>query len=217
LSPDIYFDDFAAWCKKYRRPDNPLFVPEARLGDESGDHALYAIGQHAALGFSPFSIESIDGPRAAALAECYALLRQLGPLVLARQTAGQVAGVLVDRPCPTCELTLGDFRLEVAHDYTFEWSSGARDASIWPRFGGLVIALGPDEYLVAGRGVIVTFASRAADVSCAGIASIEEGHYEAARWLPGRRLNGDESHQGRHLRLVPERFAVQKVKLYRCR
>ena len=217
LSPDIYFDDFAAWCKKYPRPDHPLFVPEARLGDDSGDQALYAIGQHAALGFSPFSIESIEAERAARLAECYALLRQLGPLILAGQAAGQVAGVLVDRPNSTCELTLGDFRLEVAHDYTFEWSSGARDAPTWPRFGGLVIALGPDEYLVAGRGVIVTFAPRAADGSSVGIASIEEGHYEEGRWLPGRRLNGDESHQGRHLRLVPERFAVQKVKLYRYR
>jgi beta-galactosidase GanA len=217
LSPDIYFADFAAWCKRYARPDNPLFVPEARLGEESGDHALYAIGQHAALGFSPFSIESIDGPRAAALAECYALLRQLGPLILIRQAAGQVAGVVVDRSSPTCELTLGDFRLEVAHDYTFEWSTGPRDAPSWPRFGGLVIALGPDEYLVAGRGLIVTFAPRAADGSSAGIAAIEEGHYEEGRWLPGRRLNGDQTHQGRHLRLEPERFAVQRAKLYRYR
>ena len=27
LAPDIYFDNFAEWCRKYRRPDTPLFIP----------------------------------------------------------------------------------------------------------------------------------------------------------------------------------------------
>jgi beta-galactosidase GanA len=214
LSPDIYFPDFADWCQKFARPDNPLFVPEARLDEASGDHALYAIGKHAALGFSPFSIESTEGACAVALAEAYGLVRQLGSLILDAQVAGKIAGVLVDRAQPRCELELGYFRLEVAHDYTFEWSAGPRDAPSWPRFGGLVVALGPADFLVAGRGLIVTFTPRAADGSIAGIASVEEGRYDDGRWFARRRLNGDETHQGRHLRLEPERFAMQRVKLY---
>jgi len=35
-------------------------------------------------------------------------------------------------------------------------------------------------------------------------------HLEVA----GRRLNGDESHQGRHVRLPPETFGIQRVKLH---
>jgi hypothetical protein len=37
------------------------------------------------------------------------------------------------------------------------------------------------------------------------------------RWVTGRRLNGDASHQGRHLRLPNGYFGIQRIKLYRYR
>jgi beta-galactosidase GanA len=61
--------------------------------------------------------------------------------------------------------------------------------------------------------VTVTFAPASGD-GRAGIESIWEGRYVAGRWVPGRLLNGDESHQGRHLRLPPGRFNIQRVRLY---
>lgn len=54
-----------------------------------------------------------------------------------------------------------------------------------------------------------------ADDGIVGIESIREGAYEDGEWNPGRRLNGDQSHQGRHLRLPPEEYGVQRVRLYR--
>jgi len=48
-----------------------------------------------------------------------------------------------------------------------------------------------------------------------GIASIEEGLFVNGQWVAGRRLNGDENHQGRHLRLVTGQSGIQLVKLYR--
>jgi hypothetical protein len=33
--------------------------------------------------------------------------------------------------------------------------------------------------------------------------------------VPGRLLNGDESHQGRHLRIPEGKFGIQRVGLYR--
>jgi len=30
-------------------------------------------------------------------------------------------------------------------------------------------------------------------------------------------LNGDETHQGRHIRLPPDRFSVQRIRFYRYR
>src|ERR1044072_3527567 len=60
LSPDIYFPNFAEWCRKYQQSGNPLFIPEAAPNALSGVNALYAIGQHDAMGFCPFSIESVD-------------------------------------------------------------------------------------------------------------------------------------------------------------
>jgi hypothetical protein len=76
----------------------------------------------------------------------------------------------------------------------------------------LIIRLGADEYLVAGKGLIVTFSTEGAT---AGIESIWEGTFADGRWVSGRLLNGDESHQGRHLRIPEGRFGIQRVRLYR--
>jgi beta-galactosidase GanA len=47
--------------------------------------------------------------------------------------------------------------------------------------------------------------------------SAQEGKYVDGQWQPGRWLNGDQTHQGRHLRLPPGKFDIQRVKLYRYR
>ena len=91
-----------------------------------------------------------------------------------------------------------------------------REAQSPAQHGGMVIGLGDGEYLVAGRGVTLTFAP-ADGVGRAGIERIDEGRMVDGRFVAGRRLNGDESHQGRHLRLPPGAFGVQRVKLYRYR
>jgi beta-galactosidase GanA len=51
-----------------------------------------------------------------------------------------------------------------------------------------------------------------------GIDIAEEGVFDAqGKWVSGRRLNGDQTHQGRHIRLPPGQFQIQKVRLYRYR
>src|SRR5262249_3984188 len=81
--------------------------------------------------------------------------------------------------------------------------------------GGLMLAPGDDEFLFAGIGLTITFAS--ADGQQAGILSVEEGSYVEGKWVHLRWLNGDQTHQGRHVRLEPGRFCIQRVKLYRYR
>jgi len=98
LAPDIYVSDFAAWCDRYQRPDNPLFIPEARNEADAAVHALYAIGR-GAIGFSPFAIESTAEAPAAALARSYAALADLTPLIAAAGP-GKTAGVLLDKERP---------------------------------------------------------------------------------------------------------------------
>ena len=49
-----------------------------------------------------------------------------------------------------------------------------------------------------------------------GIDRVQEGHYaKDGTWTGGRWLNGDETHQGRHVRLYDGRWSVQRVTLYR--
>lgn len=46
---------------------------------------------------------------------------------------------------------------------------------------------------------------------------VPTGRSEAGEWRHLRWLNGDQTHQGRHVRLEPGRFTLQRVKLYRYR
>jgi beta-galactosidase GanA len=82
----------------------------------------------------------------------------------------------------------------------------------------MVIQTGADEYLVAGQGITVTFAGTGDGPPLAGIERAEEGVFDATgRWVPGRLLNGDQTHQGRHVRLPAGAWGIQKVRLYRYR
>jgi len=72
--------------------------------------------------------------------------------------------------------------------------------------------------VVAGQGLIVTMKPVGSGPPLAGIDSAWEGTFDAqGRWTPGRLLNGDQTHQGRHLRLEPGKFQIQRVRLYRYR
>jgi hypothetical protein len=216
LSPDIYFQTFAEWCQKYHRSGNPLFIPEAGRSGDSSANAFYAIGQHDAIGFCPFSIESINDTDNAPIGKAYDILTQLTPIIMENQGYGIMAGVLLDKDNQKHQVELGSYTLTVSHDYTWGWSGGF-GKSEWPRVGGIIVSTGPDDYIIAGTGIIVTFAPNAQDGSIAGIASIQEGEYEDGKWVPGRWMNGDQSHQGRHLRIPVDSFGIQCIKLYRYR
>jgi hypothetical protein len=85
----------------------------------------------------------------------------------------------------------------------------------------MFISVGQDEYIVAGSGpVSVAFSPNTPGAPIAGIVSIDEGTFVNGRWIPGRRLNGDENGQGRSLQLGGGRNnngLIQRVKLYRYR
>jgi len=208
LSPDVYFPNFAEWVDRYARADNPLFVPEARGSPDAAVWALYAFGQQDAIGFSPFAIESIAEPAQGALTASYDLIAQLTPLLLAHPGRAAMAGLLPAGPLQLQpqELRLGGCILHVAFDHT---DSAAP-------VGGLVIATGPDEFVVAGTGLTVTFESPVRGESM-GLLNVQEGRFADGVWQGGRWLNGDQTNQGRFVRLEPGRFAIQRVRLYRYR
>ncbi len=226
LAPDIYLPDFAAWCTAYARPGNPLFIPEARNEVDAAVNAFFAVGQ-GAIGFSPFAIESAGPAAATALTDAYAILGQVAPMLDANRASGgdgsrSTAGVLVTKDQPTAKVVVGDYVLSARHDYTWQWSSPARAENTWPTAGGMVVALARDEFIVAGNGIIVTFEPQPATRGdpgdpIVGIDRIDEGRIANGRFIVTRRLNGDETHQGRHLRLPLGAAGVQRVKLYRYR
>jgi beta-galactosidase GanA len=217
LSPDIYFPNFAEWVRKYHRSGNPLFVPEAMPGPSNSVNALYAIGRHDAIGFSPFSIESLDEVTSKSLRESYDLLGQLTPLILEYQGKGLMSGLLPEGPEQRLpqQLRLGDYILNITYERPTPAPAAQQASEVLS--GGLVIAVGRDEFVFAGTGMTITFEAATPGEPIVGLLSVQEGKYVNDQWLPGRRLNGDQTHQGRHLRLVPGRFGIQRIKLYRYR
>ena len=212
-SPDLYAPNFAEWCARYTRAGNPLFLPEARGGVRAGAQVFYAVGQHDALGFSPFGIDwFVDMNRPTEidtnndLGKSYQVLMQLAPVIFQHEGKGEMAGFLLDQEHPQATAELNGYHLDVRLDNAFE-----ADAK---RGFGLVIAVGPDEFVGAGTGFCVSFSPQAGQ-SHVGISLVDEGTYAGGVWTPGRRLNGDEDEQGKCWRFIPKQIHIEKAVLYR--
>ena len=212
FSPDIYFTTFVEWSSKYDRPDNPLFIPEVG-NNQSPANAFFAFAQLNAMGFSPFSIESLDDPENNQVSKAYDVLSQLTPLILSNQGKGTMAGVLLDSASQVAKIKLGDYIFNIRHEYS--WPYARRTEGENPRFGGMIIMVSPDEFYIAGRGLVVTFETGTNDGTQAGIGSLDAGKFVDGKWVPGLRMNGDQSHQGRHLDLPGNTYSIQKVRLYK--
>lgn len=210
LAPDIYFQNFAEWTRRYQRSGNPLFVPEAMAVPLASVNALYAIGQHDAIGFSPFSIDSLDEETSKAITASYQVLSQLSNLILEKQGRAMMAGLLpegAEQRLPQ-QLRLGDYMLNV----TYERPTSASGTVL---SGGLVIATGSNEFIFAGTNLTITFETESRSDPLVGLLSVDEGKFVEGQWQTLRRLNGDQTHQGRHVRLPAGKFGIQRVKLYR--
>lgn len=213
LSPDIYFPDFEHWARLYDRNGNPYFIPEARFDAGVESRMLYTLGEHDAMGFSPFSIESTVKPADEFITKAYQLVIQLEPEILKHQGDGSMRGILLTNENRVDTISLGGYKLIVKHEYNLGWSPGS-GAEIWPEAGGLIICSDPGEYWVAGTGMEIRFLSEDKVRTHAGIDKVEEGRFVDGNWVPVRRLNGDQTHQGRHLRIPMYSYEIQKLKLY---
>ncbi len=226
ISPDIYFPNFIEWTDRYVRGGNPLFIPEALRSQEAAVNCLYAFGARDGIGFAPFGIESIVEPAAGWLQASFDLVRQLTPLIVEHQGRGTMTALLplAAEQRRSQEVAFGGLTLNVTYETLAAPAladgvineTGDRPASraTLPA-GAIVIQVGPDEFLFGGCGVTVVFTAPAPGAPQIGILSCEEGRYAEGKWQHLRWLNGDQTHQGRHLRLEPGRFALQRIKLYR--
>jgi Domain of unknown function (DUF5597) len=79
--------------------------------------------------------------------------------------------------------------------------------------GGLIIQTGPGEFVVAGTGVTLSFASSDVGNPLASAVTVREGHFAGGIWKPGRYLNGDEA-DGKHVHLPMHDFGILRVRLY---
>ena len=210
-SPDFYNPRFQHWNDLYTRNGAALFIPEIRFTADVATKALYAFGHYNCIGFAPFSIESEDAPEVHPLAESYRLLSQMTPLIAHAQGTENIGGVLLTKEIPETTLEFGAYTFTVKHDYTLGWSPAAGDET-WPEAAAIIVVQGENEFYVAGTGVVLTFEAKGKNR--AGIEQIFEGVFESGVFRTGRSLNGDQSHQGRHLRIPVGEYSIQQLRLY---
>jgi hypothetical protein len=237
-APDVHLRNFSDWAGRFHRPNNPLFVPES-YGDAGGAaNAFFAIGQHAAIGYSPFGVNNAErfvelrpGSNTSAsteienlpLAKAYALLAQMTPLILEAQAKGTIAAAWLNTQQQKQDIPLGNYVVNV------DLQRNRRNPV--PALGyAIVISVGPDEYFVAGQDVQVTFTPNTPGPEIAGLARVEAGKFLKGQWIPGRRLNGDDvvldydqagaaakNQSGSGLTFGADGPTIQRVKLYRYR
>jgi hypothetical protein len=215
-SPDIYWPDFEYWVRRYQIPDNPIFIPEARL-ESSAFNALYAYGQARAFGFSPFAIESLNSSArsdsaAPQIAEIYELLEDMGDLLTQAQAEGKTRGLVLHKSSlrPTQTVGLGGYLFEATLSRSWPARSIIADDGAM-----LIVQSSPAEFYVVGMGLTVSI-RRDPDVDggIAGIESVEQLSCASGQWTTERRLNGDQSNQGRQVLLDPHQPHAYRVRLY---
>lgn len=213
LSPDIYFPNLEHWADLYVRQNNPLFIPEASFDETAAAKALFSIGHYESLGFSPFSIESTPHPEKEELAQAYHLVKQLTPLITEHHGSSSVEGVLLDKENPERKLAFGDFEFTIKHSHTLGWEAQSSNET-WLPAGAIIIQTTNNEFYLAGSGVVITFQNIKNPEMKVGILKAEEGRFENKDWQVIRHLNGDQTHQGRHIRQFRGEYAIQRFKLY---
>jgi hypothetical protein len=194
LCPDIYGADYAGMCAQYTRSGNPLFIPETRGLPPNGleARALYAFGRHDAIGFSPMGIERPAVPDIE-LTSAYDVIKQLAPLISEHQGNGSMSAVLLGANDAPQKVQVGNYSLECSYRKSGALPGQPQPQPPFPNTAAIFIAAGPDEFYAAGNGVSVLFTPTTPGPPQAGLATVEEGVFVNGRWVPGRRLAGDDT------------------------
>jgi hypothetical protein len=187
-----------------------------------GANALYAYAQLNAMGYSVYAPEFLKPAEQQALGHVYTIIDQLTPLILASQGTGLMVGIraaanfggTVD--LAPQQFTLGGYTFLIRFREPTSISIGANmEPAIPGAHGGFIVQTGPNDFLVSGIGMVITFAAHGQPGTLAGIDSIWEGKFVNGAWTPVRELNGDDDNQGRYLRMPAGEFTIRRVRLYR--
>lgn len=197
IAPDVYLNDYASSCSKYRHAGQPLFIPEQRR-DEYGARRIWkAYGSYQALGCSPFGIDTLE-PEKNAFTRHYKLLASVSKIVLDAQLKPESSiGFFFDeleadgRDTSIATIAkFGDFQVTINRCFVFgKAGPGA----------GMLINTGPGKFLLIGWGFQAEFKSLNPKSTFTGILSMtEKSVVDVANGTlqTERKLNGDETRSG---------------------
>jgi hypothetical protein len=219
IGPDIYADDsefYRATIDAYRRPDNPLWIPETGRSDSFAKFFFTALGD-GAIGFSPFGVDqtgwNILGDQSwKAHARNFSLIEPMSREIAQLEFDGKLKTAVEEPGQSTEEVDFGSWQAAVA--FGFPQPDGRRSPGTKDAHGAALIAqLGPDEFLITGVDASITFhLPGKLPWIRSQILSAEQGTYENGVWKPLRLWNGDETDRGLCFYDKPE---VVRVKMGR--
>ncbi len=252
LSPDLYDSGFTSWVAAYALPDNPLFIPEIKTSPANSAQAYYVVGEHNAIGLSPFAFNLRPQNDYAYQKDGNEKLQSLIPVIAKHLGKGTMNGFYFDADSITRTIERNDTRIKASHYFTLPWDPRATNGSPWLPTGGLIIEIAPMEYIIAGSGMVLTFEPASTPVAATPSPALGEDGFATAgnssasvnRSTPSikptgsmprlglasvneievtpdgsftrlRTFNGDETHQGRHVRIGVDDFKILHVKLYK--
>ena len=232
-APDIYDRDYRVVKGKFEkmaRPDNPLFVPE--LGNDLPFARFFwlALGK-GAIGVSPFGMDptysnyplgGLNTPEnLEAFASKFALLapiaRDWAKLAFDHPTVGFAKG----DDASDQSVVLGRWKINAQYgawafgDPNATWMKGPPNPKKDQLVGGAaLIQLAPDEFLLAGSDVRISFGELAPNPNGGGyFMTVEEGTFDNGQWVMKRRWNGDQTDYGLNLTkptLLKVRFGMSR-------
>jgi hypothetical protein len=178
-------------------------------------------------------------PAADSLAQTYAILEFVAPDILNAQGRNTITMLTVSDPnSPPQTLTLGDYTLNITYgasavgrgtrggagpapipatpSTTSPAPQPAPPASTGPSAASparFVICTAPGEYLFVGGPLTVTFTPNSPSSGTTQLASFDASMYVDGRWVPGRRLNGDETAHNSRWPAMPS-FGIYRYRVY---
>ena len=219
LNPDIYmpeYEKYIAVLHQYALPWNAFFVPETGNSTAYAHYFFAALGK-GAFGWSPFGIDTtgysnyplgarqMDSETIAPFALNYAIADPMQRELAAWNREDRVRGV-AESPTvhseevefPRSKEAAPQWKAVVSYGLPAFYSNRPAPGNAKPEGEALLVALGPDEFLVTGVRCRVDFTSLAP----AGgphqrmWVSVEEGTYEDGKWHRSRIWNGDQTDYG---------------------
>ena len=146
------------------------------------------------------------------MSDVYAVLGSMSDILLSYQASGSTRGLVLhsNSPRPTQTVALGNYLFEAA--LLRSWPA----KTLLTDDGAMIILQSTaNEFYIAGTGLTVSFFRNPdVDTQVSGIASIEEVSRSNGNWTTLRRLNGDQTNQGRQLKMAPHQVHVYRVILF---
>jgi Domain of unknown function (DUF5597)/Glycosyl hydrolases family 35 len=211
IGPDIYTNDspfYREILATYRRPDNPLWIPETGRDDSFAKFFFYALGDDA-IGFSPFGVDQTgwnilgDEPWKRQSYN-FELIGPMSREIAQLEFDGKVKTAVEEPGQATQELDFGEWQATVA--FGFPQPDGRRAPGTRDAHGAALVAqLGPNEFLVTGVDASVIFhLPGKLPWMRSQIITAQQGSYEGGVWKPLRLWNGDETDRGLCFHEKPE-------------